>query len=82
MAAHTQVAKWGNSLAVRLPRAIAQEAGLAEGDQVSLDVGAGRSIVLRSARRKYTLRELVSQITPANRCGETSWGAPKGRESW
>jgi antitoxin MazE len=72
----------GNSLAVRIPQAIAKEAGLAEGDRVSLDVTDDGSIVLRSRRRKYTLEELVSGITSKNRHGETDWGPPQGRESW
>jgi antitoxin MazE len=76
------VSKWGNSLAVRIPRAIVKEARLAEGDRLSLDVTNDGSIVLRSARRKYALAELVSQITPKNRHRETNWGKPAGKEAW
>jgi len=77
----TQVAKWGNSLAVRIPRAIVREARLSEGDRLSLDLSGDGSIVLRSRRRKYSLDELVAGITPANRHGETDWGPPQGKES-
>ena len=79
---NTQVAKWGNSLAVRIPQAIVKEARLAEGDRLSLDLAGDGSIVLRSTRRKYSLHELVSGIKPRNRHRETDWGAPQGRESW
>lgn len=51
----THVAKWGNSLAVRIPQAILAEARLAEGDRLSLDLAGDGSIVLRSRRRKYSL---------------------------
>jgi antitoxin MazE len=78
----TQVAKWGNSLAVRIPQAIIKEARLSEGDRLSLDLAPDGSIVLRSARRKYELKDLVSRIKPRNRHRETDWGSPQGREVW
>jgi antitoxin MazE len=78
----TQISKWGNSLAVRIPQALAKEARLAEGDRLSLSLAEDGSIVLRSTRRKYQLRDLVAKITPKNRHGETDWGKPEGREPW
>jgi antitoxin MazE len=78
----THVAKWGNSLAVRIPQAIVTEARLAEGDRLSLDLGGDGSIVLRSRRRKYSLDQLVAAIRPGNRHHETDWGPPKGKETW
>lgn len=82
MRKESTLSKWGNSLAVRIPQAIVRQAGLAEGDCVALAVDAGGGIVLRSARRKYGLSELVSQITPKNRHRETDWGQARGKESW
>jgi antitoxin component of MazEF toxin-antitoxin module len=58
------------------------EARLAEGDRLTLDLATDGSIVLRSARRKYELRQLVSRITAKNRHSETDWGTPAGLESW
>lgn len=78
----THVSKWGNSLAVRIPQGIAKDARIAEGDRLTLDLATDGSIVLRSARRKYQLRKLVSGITARNRHDETDWGSPAGRESW
>jgi antitoxin MazE len=78
----TTVSKWGNSLAVRIPQAIAKQARLNEGDFVALALDRDGSIVLRSARPKYQLTELVSRITRKNRHTETHWGEPKGEESW
>jgi antitoxin MazE len=77
----TQVAKWGNSLGVRIPKAYAEELGLAEGVTVEVKV-SGRKLVLAPAQPEYDLQELVSAITPKNRHGETDWGAPAGREAW
>ena len=76
------VSKWGNSLAVRIPRAIAKEARLNDGDSLALDLDRDGSIVLRPVRRRYELSELVSRITPKNRHRETDWGPPEGEESW
>ncbi|MGD0871902.1 MAG: AbrB/MazE/SpoVT family DNA-binding domain-containing protein [Bryobacteraceae bacterium] len=73
--------KWGNSLAVRIPRAVVKEARLAEGDRLSLDLAGDGSIVLRPRHRKYTLAQLVSGIKPRNRHRETDWGARRGKES-
>jgi antitoxin MazE len=77
MTNETQMAKWGNSLAVRIPKAIVKKAQLAEGDRLSLDLADDGSIVLRPRRRKYSLDQLVSGITPQNRHNETDWGAPQ-----
>ena len=76
-----RVAKWGNSLGVRIPQAVAREVGLGEGTHVEIKV-SGRNLVLVPARREYTLSELVEGITSKNRHGEAEWGAPAGNESW
>lgn len=77
----TQLARWGNSLALRLPKSIAMEAKLAEGDTVDVVVKDGSIVITRAARR-YTIEELIKGITPKNRHKETDWGRPVGREVW
>lgn len=74
-----QMAKWGNSLAVRVPKDIAEQAHLKEGDAVEIKAAKGK-IELRRAERIPTLKELVAQITPENRHPETDWGPDVGRE--
>jgi antitoxin MazE len=76
------VSKWGNSLAVRIPLALAKQASLNEGDAVALSLDREGAIVLRPARKKYRLSELVNRITPRNRHRETDWGKRRGEESW
>jgi len=76
------ISKWGNSLAVRIPLAIAKQASLAEGDNVMLVLDRDGAIVVRPTRRKYELSDLVAKITPKNRHRETDWGPPQGGESW
>ncbi len=74
-----QMAKWGNSLAVRIPKEIAREARLQEGDTVEVKAAKGKVEVSR-VERIPTLEELVAQITPENRYPETDWGPDSGRE--
>lgn len=68
-----KVTAWGNSLAVRLPRAVAQEANVKDGDPVEVTIEEG-AIVMRPAARRYTIEELTKRITPRNRHDETDWG--------
>jgi len=77
--AGTQIVKWGNSLAVRIPKPVAEEAGLGEGDRVLLQAGEGQ-IALRRFDEVPTLPELVAQITGENRYAETSTGRERGKE--
>jgi antitoxin MazE len=80
--ATTQVSKWGNSLAVRIPKGLADDAQLREGEPVTVTVSGEGGLVIRPARRKYRLRELVARITARNRHEETDWGKPLGKEVW
>jgi antitoxin MazE len=81
MAMTTQVSKWGNSLGLRLPKSVAREADLTEGDTVEVSVDNG-AIVIRATRPRYSLDELVGRITARNRHHERDWGAPVGHEAW
>jgi antitoxin MazE len=74
-----QVVKWGNSLAVRIPKAIAEQASIKQGDAIVIEALDGR-VELRPAERIPTLEELVAQITPENRHKEVDWGPPVGKE--
>ena len=76
------ISRWGNSLAVRIPLAIAKQASLSEGDAVHLALNRDGGIVVRPARRRYDLSDLVAGITPKNLHRETDWGRPQGKESW
>ena len=77
----TQVSKWGNSLGLRLPKSVARDAQLDEGDTVDVSVDNG-AIVIRHSRPRYSLAKLVRRITPKNRHDERDWGGPLGDEVW
>ncbi|MBI1918162.1 MAG: AbrB/MazE/SpoVT family DNA-binding domain-containing protein [Planctomycetes bacterium] len=78
---NTQVGKWGNSLAVRIPGPYAKDLDLKEGMDLEVSLVEG-GLLLRPRRTSYTLEELLARITPENLHGETDWGPPVGRESW
>jgi antitoxin MazE len=75
----SRVSKWGNSLGIRIPSALASQAGLSDGTRVEVSVEEGQ-VVIRKAR--YSLESLLAQITDENRHEETSTGDPVGREAW
>ena len=78
----TTIQRWGNSLAVRIPKTVALETTLGEGDEVDLRADEERIIVERPQRRSYRLGDLLAGVTQANRHAETDCGQPAGRESW
>ena len=77
----TSVQRWGNSLAIRIPKAFAAQAQLSENTDVDISL-EGDKIVVTPARRTWSLRELVGDITPANRHREIQWGDRAGKENW
>ena len=74
----TEIARWGNSLAVRLPKQVLEQAGLAEGVAVELVVESG-TVVLRPTKPRYSIDQLIAGITPEN-LPESFDDAPVGRE--
>ena len=71
--------RWGNSLGLRIPKGIADAAGFKVDDAVSIDTSQD-GLIVKKARRKYDLVELVNKITPENRHEAIDLGGPKGRE--
>lgn len=59
----TQVSKWGNSLAIRLPKAAVESLQVHEGEAVDLSI-EGDTLVIRAPRARYTLEGLVAQMRP------------------
>jgi antitoxin MazE len=81
MTQRSRVAKWGNSLAVRIPRDAARKLGLTEGCDVNVTV-KDQTMAIRRARRITTLDDLLKGVTPENAGGEIDWGPPVGQEVW
>jgi antitoxin MazE len=76
-----KLAKWGNSLAVRIPATIATDVSLKAGSTFEVTVAHG-ALHLRPLELEPCLDELLSAITPNNLHGEIDFGTPVGKEAW
>lgn len=77
-----QVQKWGNSLALRIPKSFAAETELSLGSDVDLTIEDGRLVVTPLSKPKHTLEELLARVTPENRHDEVDTGPSVGAEAW
>lgn len=75
-----QVKKWGNSLAIRIPKLLADDVRISEGATVDLNVRDGDIVV--KTRPHLALQDLLAGVRPANVPGEWETGRPVGREHW
>ena len=78
----TTIKKWGNSLALRIPKALAKEAGLHYELTVDLSLEDGKLVIVPIKRPKLDLEAMLDQITEDNLHAEVSFGAPVGKEVW
>ena len=78
----TQLAKWGNSMAVRIPKAVAEAASLRPGNHLEVIAEASGTVRIRKRKGKAKLADLVRGISAANLHAETDWGGPEGGELW
>jgi len=78
----TTVQKWGNSLAVRIPKVVAADAKLAQDSLVELSLEDGRLVVTPVARPAQSLNELLTRITDENIHSDVDWGPAVGKEAW
>jgi len=78
----TKVQKWGNSLALRIPKAIATEAGLGEDSPIELSLVRGNLVVQPLDHGPPDLEELLRHVTDENLHGEWDTGPAVGREVW
>jgi antitoxin MazE len=76
------VAKWGNSLAIRIPQHLAREIGLSDGAEVEIVAIDGNLTIKPRRQKQYSLEELIAGITPTNRHGEINTGRSVGEEVW
>ena len=77
----TSVQRWGNSLAIRIPKPFAVQAQLAEDSDVEITLDGDR-IVITPATREWHLDKLLRQISPSNQHREVRWGGTEGKEVW
>lgn len=82
MTTNSSIKRWGNSLAIRIPRSIIQDLALSENSSVQITNKGVVATIQPRKRKKVSLDKLVATITPDNIHKEVDWGKPVGREVW
>jgi len=78
----TSVRRWGNSLALRIPRAYALETNISAGSEVELTLKSGSLIIRPVVRKRHSLADLLKQVTAKNRHDAIESGQAVGKEVW
>jgi antitoxin MazE len=78
----TRIQRWGNSLAVRIPKTFAEEVGLKDDSPIEMRLVKGGLVIEPITPYAPTLEELLEGVTPENTHGEVDWGPARGREFW
>ena len=78
----TRVQKWGNSLALRIPKSFAVEVGLQTDSSVEVSLADGKLVITPIAKSKLTLKQLLAQVTDENLHHEVETGPAQGNEAW
>ena len=77
-----RIKKWGNSLALRIPKSFALNANLRQNKLVDLSIDKERIIITPIDEEEYSLDELLESVSESNLHGELDTGAPVGKEIW
>lgn len=78
----TKVQKWGNSLAVRIPRSLAEDTQLSSGKTVNVAIHDGKIVIAPTRQRRFKLNDLLRGVTTQNRHAEIATGNAVGQEAW
>jgi antitoxin MazE len=78
----TRIKKWGNSYGIRIPKERMEEMGIRPDDIVEIHLEAGHLIITPVQKSKYSLDELLAQMTPENIHEEIQTGKATGAEIW
>ena len=78
-----KIQKWGNSLGLRLPKLIANDAQLIEGSEVEITMDGTSVVISLAKKRKYNLSDLIKKYPKKKgKTKELDWGKATGREEW
>jgi antitoxin MazE len=77
-----RIQKWGNSLALRIPKSFASEAGLQRETSVEVSLAEGKLVITPLAQPKPTLKQLLAKVTKENLHHEIDTGPATGNETW
>ena len=78
----TRVQKWGNSLALRIPKSFANEVGLEKEASVEVSLSDGKLVITPVSKPQPTLKQLLAKITKENLHHEVDTSSAIGNETW
>lgn len=78
----TKIKKWGNSLALRIPKSFALNANLRQDELVDISIDKERIIITPIGEKEYSLDDLLAGVSEDNLHDEFDTGAPVGKEIW
>ncbi len=78
----TKIQKWGNSLALRIPKSFALNVNLKQNELVDISIDKGKIIIAPIIQKEYSLEELLKGVSENNLHTEFDTGAPAGKEIW
>jgi antitoxin MazE len=78
----TKVQKWGNSLALRIPKSFALESALEPDTEVDLTLVEGKLVITPVTQPSYSLEQLLEGVTKENTHAEIDTGQSVGNEAW
>jgi len=78
----TTIKKWGNSLALRIPKLVVSDANLKINNIVNISIEKGSIIITPISEKEYSLEKLLKGVSKNNIHGEFNTGAPVGKEIW
>ena len=79
---NTTIQKWGNSLAICIPKAFADEVGFDQDSVVEIQIVDGKLVITPLKQPIYDLETLLSQVTDSNLHSQVTPGASTGNEAW
>jgi len=77
-----RVQKWGNSLAVRIPKPLAKDAKIEEGSILNLTISGGKIVATPAGKKKPSLKQLLARANRKNVHAEVDFGPSGGHELW
>jgi antitoxin MazE len=78
----SRIQKWGNSLALRIPKSFATEINLKQDSWVQLSLIEGKLIIMAVKEQNFSLEELLAKVTDKNIHHEVDTGMAVGEEIW
>jgi antitoxin MazE len=78
----TRVQKWGNSLALRIPKSFADEVGIRKESSVEVSLTDGKLVITPVTKPELTLDQLLAKVTKENLHHEIDTGPATGNETW